>query len=442
MTQDDEDYVDEEKLIERYDGDEPYEGQLSAKKQYNQAVKDRDQNINTTSGAEVPIASGLIILDELHQFPGIGKGPNEWIKTLKNYNTKVPNEGIPKPIPYLKITVKALETRQKDITRLLKEGTTEQIKAAALAFESKVLAWFMIRRREESTWFSQMMVTLPPINYYLVWYDDDEYAVKILTACRKGEMEECKGTIKLQEERDPDKKSQLNPLLWRQKMRLTRHDTVWPDIVRLKFENKIALNHKDDFLSSANIDGAARRQWSVQEVSGIDLQASPSANSASLVEFRARHSRPWLWVGNARTSGTVLNLQVADTAIFFDPFLREEQRVQTVARAHRLGQRNTVNAYAVVSRKNGYDTGMVDEMERKASFTQILATKLDQPMLERLMTIARNNQRAKRRKEEDVSDDEQVPLLEIPVNFAELERLRKRTIKARNKARAERERET
>ena len=90
---------------------------------------------------------------------------------------------------------------------------------------------------------------------------------------------------------------------------------------------------------------------------------------AALKAFREGKAR--VFVGNPHAGGRGLNLQVADTVVYFSNDFSLEARLQSEDRAHRLGQKNTV-VYIDLIAENTVDEKIVTALRDKKSMADLL----------------------------------------------------------------------
>jgi SNF2 family DNA or RNA helicase len=78
-----------------------------------------------------------------------------------------------------------------------------------------------------------------------------------------------------------------------------------------------------------------------------------------------------------KAGGTGLNLTSADTVIIFDPWWNPMVEMQAMDRAHRMGQKNVVNVYSLIT-KNTIEEKMLIIKERKKKIFQGMVGKNDE----------------------------------------------------------------
>ncbi len=91
--------------------------------------------------------------------------------------------------------------------------------------------------------------------------------------------------------------------------------------------------------------------------------ATPKEKRAQMVEDFAEDAVPVFCI-SLKAGGTGLNLTAADVVIHFDPWWNVAVQNQATDRAHRIGQRNTVNVYRLIARGT-VEEKIVDLQARK-----------------------------------------------------------------------------
>jgi SNF2 family DNA or RNA helicase len=76
--------------------------------------------------------------------------------------------------------------------------------------------------------------------------------------------------------------------------------------------------------------------------------AVSSARRQEMVDFFTNSPEPKVLVGQIQAAGTGLNIQAASVVILCEPQIKPSLEVQAIARAHRMGQVNTVQVHRLV----------------------------------------------------------------------------------------------
>ncbi|KAJ3121156.1 hypothetical protein HK100_012506 [Physocladia obscura] len=92
----------------------------------------------------------------------------------------------------------------------------------------------------------------------------------------------------------------------------------------------------------------------------LDGSTNSEARKRAMDHFNAPDSEDFVFLLSTRAGGLGLNLATADTVIIFDSDWNPQNDLQAMARAHRIGQKNVVNVYRLVSK----DTIEEDVLER------------------------------------------------------------------------------
>ncbi|BFZ57556.1 ATP-dependent DNA helicase Hrp3 [Savitreella phatthalungensis] len=91
----------------------------------------------------------------------------------------------------------------------------------------------------------------------------------------------------------------------------------------------------------------------------------PSATRRVRIDhFNAPGSPDFVFLLSTRAGGLGINLMTADTVIIFDSDWNPQADLQAMARAHRIGQKNHVNVYRMVS-KNTIEEDVLEKARRK-----------------------------------------------------------------------------
>jgi SNF2 family DNA or RNA helicase len=93
------------------------------------------------------------------------------------------------------------------------------------------------------------------------------------------------------------------------------------------------------------------------------LDGSTLDRDSEIRRFRESETIP-LFLISLKAGGTGLNLPEADTVIHFDPWWNPAIEEQATARAHRIGQKNVVNSYKLIS-KGTVEEKIIQLQERK-----------------------------------------------------------------------------
>ncbi|KAJ1330736.1 hypothetical protein BSLG_009188 [Batrachochytrium salamandrivorans] len=96
----------------------------------------------------------------------------------------------------------------------------------------------------------------------------------------------------------------------------------------------------------------------------LDGTTQSEIRKRSVEHFNAPGSLDFCFLLSTRAGGLGLNLATADTVILFDSDWNPQNDLQAIARAHRIGQKNTVNVYRFLS-KDTIEEDIIERAKRK-----------------------------------------------------------------------------
>src|ERR1700733_14658215 len=96
----------------------------------------------------------------------------------------------------------------------------------------------------------------------------------------------------------------------------------------------------------------------------------------SPLSFCKPDSNRFIFLLSTRAGGVGLNLAAADTVIIFDSDWNPQQDMKAQARAHRIGQKNKVMIYRLVTR-NTYESTMFMKASKKLGLDHAVLTNLE-----------------------------------------------------------------
>ncbi|KAI3643904.1 hypothetical protein MP228_010068 [Amoeboaphelidium protococcarum] len=82
----------------------------------------------------------------------------------------------------------------------------------------------------------------------------------------------------------------------------------------------------------------------------LDGSTGNEARRKAIDHFNADASEDFAFLLSTRAGGLGINLDTADTVVIFDSDWNPQNDLQAMARAHRIGQKNTVNIYRLISK--------------------------------------------------------------------------------------------
>ena len=108
----------------------------------------------------------------------------------------------------------------------------------------------------------------------------------------------------------------------------------------------------------------------------LDGGVRGNEREAAIDRFVKPGSNRFLFLLSTRAGGVGLNLATADTVIIFDSDWNPQQDMQAQARAHRIGQKNKVMIYRLVTR-NTYESEMFARASKKLGLDHAVLTNLE-----------------------------------------------------------------
>ena len=96
----------------------------------------------------------------------------------------------------------------------------------------------------------------------------------------------------------------------------------------------------------------------------------------AMEHFNAPESTDFAFLLSTRAGGLGINLATADTVIIFDSDWNPQNDLQAQARAHRIGQKNTVNIYRLVS-ANSIEEDIIERAKKKMVLDHLVIQRMD-----------------------------------------------------------------
>jgi chromodomain-helicase-DNA-binding protein 1 len=96
----------------------------------------------------------------------------------------------------------------------------------------------------------------------------------------------------------------------------------------------------------------------------------------ALEHFNAEGSPDFCFLLSTRAGGLGINLATADTVIIFDSDWNPQNDLQAQARAHRIGQKNQVNIYRLVT-KGSVEEDIIERAKRKMVLDHLVIQRMD-----------------------------------------------------------------
>ncbi len=120
-------------------------------------------------------------------------------------------------------------------------------------------------------------------------------------------------------------------------------------------------------------DYMRHRQYKYERLDGTIMG---DQREAAIDRFCRPDSDRFVFLLSTRAGGVGLNLTRADTVIIFDSDWNPQMDVQAQARAHRIGQKNAVSVYRLVTR-NTYESQMFARASKKLGLDHAVLRKLE-----------------------------------------------------------------
>ena len=108
----------------------------------------------------------------------------------------------------------------------------------------------------------------------------------------------------------------------------------------------------------------------------LDGSIKGELRKQALEHFNAEGSTDFCFLLSTRAGGLGINLATADTVIIFDSDWNPQNDLQAQARAHRIGQKNQVNIYRLVT-KNSVEEDIIERAKRKMILDHLVIQRMD-----------------------------------------------------------------
>ncbi|KAH0948725.1 hypothetical protein HN011_010172 [Eciton burchellii] len=108
----------------------------------------------------------------------------------------------------------------------------------------------------------------------------------------------------------------------------------------------------------------------------LDGSIKGELRKQALDHFNAEGSQDFCFLLSTRAGGLGINLATADTVIIFDSDWNPQNDLQAQARAHRIGQKNKVNIYRLVT-KNSVEEEIVERAKQKMVLDHLVIQRMD-----------------------------------------------------------------
>ena len=74
-----------------------------------------------------------------------------------------------------------------------------------------------------------------------------------------------------------------------------------------------------------------------------------NSRDSQIEQFMAEDSSKYIFLLSTRAGGLGINLTAADTVVIYDSDFNPQMDLQAMDRAHRIGQKNMVNVYRLIT---------------------------------------------------------------------------------------------
>lgn len=108
----------------------------------------------------------------------------------------------------------------------------------------------------------------------------------------------------------------------------------------------------------------------------LDGSIKGELRKQALDHFNAEGSQDFCFLLSTKAGGLGINLATADTVIIFDSDWNPQNDLQAQARAHRIGQKNQVNIYRLVTRSS-VEEEIVERAKRKMVLDHLVIQRMD-----------------------------------------------------------------
>jgi SNF2 family DNA or RNA helicase len=108
----------------------------------------------------------------------------------------------------------------------------------------------------------------------------------------------------------------------------------------------------------------------------LDGTIKGDVRKQAMDHFNAEGSTDFCFLLSTRAGGLGVNLATADTVIIFDSDWNPQNDLQAMARAHRIGQKNQVSVYRLVT-KNSVEEDIVERAKKKMVLDHLVIQRMD-----------------------------------------------------------------
>ena len=108
----------------------------------------------------------------------------------------------------------------------------------------------------------------------------------------------------------------------------------------------------------------------------LDGSTNAQARHQAMEHFNAPGSEDFIFLLSTRAGGLGINLATADTVVIFDSDWNPQNDLQAMSRAHRIGQKDTVNIYRFVT-ANSVEEDILERAKQKMVLDQLVIQQMD-----------------------------------------------------------------
>ncbi|TPX41392.1 hypothetical protein SeMB42_g05049 [Synchytrium endobioticum] len=108
----------------------------------------------------------------------------------------------------------------------------------------------------------------------------------------------------------------------------------------------------------------------------LDGTVPSEQRKRAMEHFNAEGSNDFVFLLSTKAGGLGLNLETADTVVIFDSDWNPQNDLQAMARAHRIGQKKTVNVYRFVA-KDTIEEEIIERAKRKMVLEYAIIKQMD-----------------------------------------------------------------
>ena len=108
----------------------------------------------------------------------------------------------------------------------------------------------------------------------------------------------------------------------------------------------------------------------------LDGSTPAEERKRAINHFNAPNSPDFAFILSTKAGGLGINLETADTVVIFDSDWNPQNDLQAMARAHRIGQKNAVNIYRLIS-KSTVEEEIIERAKQKMVLDHLIIQRMD-----------------------------------------------------------------